>query len=99
MHKRRRKLILKELLNAQQPFLFKTKMLGAQRNKKIIFERFSSHTHQTFNRGYMTLFQDKLMTRTYCDEAGDYDVTNVLSPRELVFSPDLSDINWTIINR
>ena len=34
---------------------------------------------------------------TYCDEAGDYAVPNVLSPRDLVFRPDLSDINWTII--
>ena len=31
---------------------------------------------------------DKLLTRTYCDEAGDYAVPNVLSPRDLVFRPD-----------
>ena len=37
----------------------------------------------------MTIFQDKLLTRTDCDEAGDYTVPNVLSPRDLVFSPDV----------
>ena len=37
----------------------------------------------------MTIFQDKLVTRTDCDEAGDYSVPNVLSPRDLVFRPDL----------
>ena len=37
----------------------------------------------------MTIFQDKLVTRTYCDEAGDYAVPNVLNPRDLVFRPDL----------
>ena len=45
----------------------------------------------------MTIFQDKLMKRTFCDEAGDYAVPNVLSPRDLVFRPDISYINWTII--
>ena len=35
----------------------------------------------------MTIFQDKLLTRTDCDEAGDYVVPNVLSPRDLVFRP------------
>ena len=45
-----------------------------------------------------TIFQDKLLTRTYCDEAGDYAVPNdECSPRDLVFRPDLSDINCTII--
>ena len=37
----------------------------------------------------MTIFQDKLLTRTDCDEAGDYVVPNVLSPRDLVFRPDI----------
>ena len=37
----------------------------------------------------MTIFQDKLLTRTYRDEAGDYAVPNVLSQRDLVFRPDL----------
>ena len=36
------------------------------------------------NRGPMTIYQDKLLTRTACDEAGDYVVPNVLSPRDLV---------------
>ena len=31
----------------------------------------------------MTIFQDKLLTRTDCEEAGDYVVPNVLSPRDL----------------
>ena len=35
----------------------------------------------------MTIFHDKLLTRTDCDEAGDYVVPNVLSPRDLVFRP------------
>ena len=30
-------------------------------------------------------------TWTDCDEAGDYDVPNVLSPRDLVFRPDNMD--------
>ena len=30
-------------------------------------------------------------TWTYCDEAGDYVVPNVLSPRDLVFRPDNMD--------
>ena len=29
------------------------------------------------------------MTRTFCDEAGDYAVPNVLSPRDLGFRPDI----------
>ena len=37
----------------------------------------------------MTILQDKLLTRTDYDEAGDYAVPNVLSPRDLVFSPDV----------
>ena len=43
----------------------------------------------------MTIFQDKLLTRTYCDEAGDYAVPNVLSQRDLVFRPDLRTKNCT----
>ena len=31
----------------------------------------------------MTIFQDKLLIRTYCDEAGDYAVPNVLCPKDL----------------
>ena len=37
----------------------------------------------------MTIFQDKLLTRTDCDKAGDYVVPNVLNPRDLVFRPDI----------
>ena len=40
----------------------------------------------------MTVFQDNLLTCTYCDEARDYVVRNVLSPRNLVFRPDIADI-------
>ena len=36
----------------------------------------------------MTIFQDKLLTITYCDETGEYAVPNV-------FSPDLAVINCT----
>ena len=50
---------------------------------------FSSLSDETLNRGQMTIFQDKLLTRTDCDEAGDYVVPNVLSPRDLVFRPDI----------
>ena len=59
----------------------------------------SSLLDETLNGGPwpMTVFRDKLLIRTYCDEAGDYAVPNMLSPRDLVFIPDLSDINWTII--
>ena len=35
----------------------------------------------TLNRGLMTIFQDRLLTRTYSDEDGDYAVPNVLGPR------------------
>ena len=59
---------------------------------------FSSLSDETLNRGPMTIFQDKLLTRTDCDEARDYVVPNVLSTKDLVFRPDLlSDINRTII--
>ena len=34
---------------------------------------------------------DGLTTWTDCDEAGDYDVPNVLSPRDLVSRPDIMD--------
>ena len=37
-----------------------------------------------------------MQTRTYFGEAANYAVYNVLSPRDLVFTPGLSDINWTI---
>ena len=47
---------------------------------------------ETLNRGPITVFQDKLLTRTYCDEAGDYAVSNVLSPRDLVFRPNIAYI-------
>ena len=43
----------------------------------------SSLSDETLNRGPMIIFQDKLLTRTDCDEAGDYVVPNVLSPRDL----------------
>ena len=42
----------------------------------------------TLNRVPTTIFQDKLLTMTYYDEAGEYAVPNVLSP-------DLSVINCT----
>ena len=50
---------------------------------------FSSLSGETLNRGPMTIFQDKLLTRTECDEAGGYFVPNVLCPRDLVFRPDI----------
>ena len=37
-----------------------------------------------------------MQTRTYFGEAANYAVYTVLSPRDLVFTPGLSDINWTI---
>ena len=49
----------------------------------------SSLLDETLNRGPMTTFQDKLLTRTDCDEAGDYVMPNVLSPRDLVISHDI----------
>ena len=49
---------------------------------------FSSTSDKTINRGPMTIFQDKTG-----DEAGDYAVPNVLSARDLVFSPDLRTKN------
>ena len=45
----------------------------------------SSLSGETLNRSPITIFQDKLLARTYYDEAGDYAVPNVLSPRDLVF--------------
>ena len=50
---------------------------------------FSSLSDETLNRGPMTIFQDKLLTITDCDEAGDYVVHNGLIPRDLVFRPDI----------
>ena len=49
---------------------------------------FCSPPNETINLDPMTIFQDKLLTRTYCDEIGDFDVPNMLSPRDLVFRPD-----------
>ena len=60
---------------------------------------FSSLSDGILNRGPVTIIKDKLPTRTGCDKAGDYAVPNVLSPRDLFFRPDLSDINRTIIIR
>ena len=37
---------------------------------------------------------DGRLTWTDCDEAGDYVVPNVLSPRDLVFRPDNMDAVW-----
>ena len=34
---------------------------------------------------------DGRLTWTDCDEAGDYVVPNVLSPRDLVFRPDMDE--------
>ena len=42
---------------------------------------------------------DGRLTRTNCDEAGDYVVPNVLSPRDLVSRPDNMDKNCSIIIR
>ena len=50
---------------------------------------FYSLSDETLNRGAMTIFQDKLLTRTDCDEAGDYMVPNMLSLWNLVFRPDI----------
>ena len=41
------------------------------------------------NRGPMTIFKDKLLTRTYSDEDEHYALSNVLSPRDQVFRPDI----------
>ena len=45
----------------------------------------------------MTTIKDLRMTWTDCDEAEDYAVPNVLSPRDLVFRPDIMDENCNII--
>ena len=60
---------------------------------------FSSLSGETFKetRGPTTISEGKLQTRTYWEETGDYVVPNVISSRELIFRPDLSDFNWTII--
>ena len=39
-------------------------------------------------RGPLTIFQDKMVTRAKCDEAGHYAVPNVFSPKDLVFRHD-----------
>ena len=39
----------------------------------------------------MTTFKDLRLTWTDCDEAEDYIVPKVLSPRDLVFRPDIMD--------
>ena len=51
----------------------------------------SSLSDEAVNRGPMTTADKDTK------EAGDYVVPNVLSPIDLVFRPDLSDINCTII--
>ena len=50
---------------------------------------FSSLKDETLNRGPMTIFQDKLLIKTDCDEAEDYVVPNVFSTRDLVFRSDI----------
>ena len=50
---------------------------------------------QSFGSDFKPKSHDKLLTRTYCEEAGDYAVPNVLSPRDPVSRPDLSDKNCT----
>ena len=40
---------------------------------------------------HTTTIKDLRFTWTDCDEADDYDVPNVLSPRDLVFRPDIMD--------
>ena len=40
---------------------------------------------------FLVLVEDGRLTWTDCDEAGDYVVPNVLSPRDLVFRPDIMD--------
>ena len=42
---------------------------------------FSSLSDETLNRGPMTIFQDKLLTRTDCDETGDYVVPYVFKSK------------------
>ena len=37
----------------------------------------------------MKIFQDKLLTRTDSDKAGDYVVSNVSTTMDLVFRPDV----------
>ena len=51
--------------------------------------RMVSLSDETLNRGPMTIFQDKRLPRTDCDEAGDCVVPNVLSQSDLVFRPDV----------
>ena len=51
---------------------------------------FSSPSDENINPSLHMIFRDKLVIRTYCDKAGDYAVPNVLSPRDLVFRPNLS---------
>ena len=52
----------------------------------------------SLNRGPMTIFQHKLLTRVDCDEAGDYVVPNMLSPRDLVFRPKCTTTIQSIPN-
>ena len=49
---------------------------------------FSSLSDETLNQDPMTIFKDKLLTRVYFDEDGDYAVPNVLRSRDLVFRSD-----------
>ena len=42
----------------------------------------------------MTTFKDLRLTWTVCDEAEDYVVPNVLSPRDLVFRPDINESSY-----
>ena len=49
---------------------------------------FSSLSDEALNRVPMTIVQDKLLPRKYCDEPGDYAVPDMLSLRDLVFRYD-----------
>ena len=55
---------------------------------------------QSFGCDFKPRFYDNFPGQTANKDilcGGDYVVLNVLSPRDLVFRPDLSDMNWTII--
>ena len=54
---------------------------------------YSSPSDETTNRGSLTIFQDKLLTRTYCGEDVDYTLSNLLSRRDLVVRPEQSFVS------
>ena len=60
---------------------------------------FSSVLDMTLNRGSMTIFEDQVLTRAYCDEPEYYSLSYELNTTDLVFRPELGRHHWVMIGQ